>query len=191
MEIDSRSIAGPEEFTFPEPKIENVYQAWKPIDYGHPLVDATIHYAPPELERVQLGGGYPVPTRPTQQGNSRNLVLRRQDPKTRASRTTDCRPPCTMAKVDQICRFVAAKVSRFRSSSARHCGYDSFTAKERRNPAGSAPWQEPSDSETASTEVGNLLRGRPSRGVQSEAGTTGAPGRPISWGQKHSGREAG
>ena len=46
------SPTGPD-YTFPEPKLENVYQAWKPIDYGHPLVDATIHYAPPELERVR------------------------------------------------------------------------------------------------------------------------------------------
>lgn len=76
-----RQPTGPEEFTFPEPKIENVYQAWKPIDYGHPLVDATIHYAPPELERVQLGSGFPVPTRPAQQGNSRNLVFEASRPK--------------------------------------------------------------------------------------------------------------
>ena len=56
---------------FPVPKIENVYQAWKPIDYGHPLVDATIHYAPPELERVHIGRG-PVPPRPPQ--TNKNLV---------------------------------------------------------------------------------------------------------------------
>ena len=37
------------------PELKNVYQAWKPIDYGHPLVDPTIHYAPPELERVHIG----------------------------------------------------------------------------------------------------------------------------------------
>ena len=43
---------------FPEPKLENVYKAWKPIDYGHPLVDVTIHYAPPELERVHIGEKY-------------------------------------------------------------------------------------------------------------------------------------
>ena len=53
---------------FPEPKIENVYEAWKPIDYGHPLVDVTIHYAPPELERVHIGHG-PVPARPTKKQN--------------------------------------------------------------------------------------------------------------------------
>ena len=46
------SPTGPD-YTFPEPRLENVYRAWKPIDYGHPLVDATIHYAPPELERVR------------------------------------------------------------------------------------------------------------------------------------------
>jgi len=59
-------------FMFPVPKIENVYQAWKPIDYGHPLVDATIHYAPPELERVHIGRG-PVPPRPPQ--TNKNLVF--------------------------------------------------------------------------------------------------------------------
>ena len=58
---------------FPEPKIENVYQAWKPIDYGHPLVDPTIHYAPPELERVHIGAG-PVPDRPPKI-NKPNLVF--------------------------------------------------------------------------------------------------------------------
>ena len=42
-------------YMFPVPKIENVYQAWKPIDYGHPLVDPTLHYAPPKLERVHIG----------------------------------------------------------------------------------------------------------------------------------------
>lgn len=50
-------------YMFPKAKIENVYEAWKPIDYGHPLVDPTIHYAPPELERVHIGPG-PVPARP-------------------------------------------------------------------------------------------------------------------------------
>lgn len=59
-------------YRFPVPKIENVYQAWKPIDYGHPLVDATIHYAPPELERVHIGRG-PVPARPPQ--TNKNLVF--------------------------------------------------------------------------------------------------------------------
>ena len=59
-------------YMFPVPKIENVYQAWKPIDYGHPLVDATIHYAPPELERVHIGRG-PVPARPPQ--TNKNLVF--------------------------------------------------------------------------------------------------------------------
>ena len=54
---------------FPEPKIENVYQAWKPIDYGHPLVDPTIHYAPPELERVHIGAG-PVPERPPKKNHN-------------------------------------------------------------------------------------------------------------------------
>ena len=57
---------------FPEPKIENVYQAWKPIDYGHPLMDVTIHYAPPELERVHIGNG-PVTARPS--GNKHNIVF--------------------------------------------------------------------------------------------------------------------
>lgn len=59
-------------YMFPVPKIQNVYKAWKPIDYGHPLVDATIHYAPPELERVHIGKG-PVPIRPPQA--NRNLVF--------------------------------------------------------------------------------------------------------------------
>jgi len=59
-------------YMFPVPKIQNVYKAWKPIDYGHPLVDATIHYAPPELERVHIGKG-PVPPRPPQA--NRNLVF--------------------------------------------------------------------------------------------------------------------
>jgi len=63
----------PGNFMFPEPKIENVYQAWKPIDYGHPLVDPTIHYAPPELERVHIGAG-PVPDRPPKI-NKPNLVF--------------------------------------------------------------------------------------------------------------------
>ena len=58
---------------FPEPKIENVYQAWKPIDYGHPLMDVTIHYAPPELERVHIGNG-PVPARPSH-NNKHNIVF--------------------------------------------------------------------------------------------------------------------
>ena len=104
-------IAGPEEFTFPEPKIENVYQAWKPIDYGHPLVDATIHYAPPELERVQLGSGFPVPTRPAQQGNSRNLVFEASRPKNEG--LTDHRLQATVyhgkgaIRLLWICRFVA------------------------------------------------------------------------------------
>ena len=40
---------------FPEPELENVYAAWKPLDRGHPLVDVTIHYAPPGLERVHIG----------------------------------------------------------------------------------------------------------------------------------------
>ena len=60
-------------YVFPEPKIENVYEAWKPIDYGHPLVDVTIHYAPPELERVRLDGSGPVPSRPT--GNSKHHLV--------------------------------------------------------------------------------------------------------------------
>ena len=41
--------------TFPVPKVENVYKAWKPVDHGHPLRDATLYYAPPTLERVRLG----------------------------------------------------------------------------------------------------------------------------------------
>ena len=54
---------------FPTPQLENVYSAWKPLDHGHPLVDVTIHYAPPELERVHIGAG-PVPNRPpTSAGN--------------------------------------------------------------------------------------------------------------------------
>ena len=51
-------FAGPQEigdYVFPEPELENVYAAWKPLDRGHPLVDVTIHYAPPELERVHIG----------------------------------------------------------------------------------------------------------------------------------------
>ena len=32
-------------------------QAWKPVDYGHPLRDATMFYAPPSLERVVMSGG--------------------------------------------------------------------------------------------------------------------------------------
>ena len=40
---------------FPEPELQNVYDAWKPLDRGHPLVDVTIHYAPPGLERVHIG----------------------------------------------------------------------------------------------------------------------------------------
>ena len=51
-------LAGPQEigdYLFPEPELENVYAAWKPLDRGHPLVDVTIHYAPPELERVHIG----------------------------------------------------------------------------------------------------------------------------------------
>jgi hypothetical protein len=43
------------DYNFPVPQIENVYQAWKPIDYGHPLVDPTLHYVPPPLEVVQIG----------------------------------------------------------------------------------------------------------------------------------------
>ena len=54
---------------FPTPQLENVYSAWKPLDHGHPLVDVTIHYAPPELERVHIGAG-PVPNGPpTSAGN--------------------------------------------------------------------------------------------------------------------------
>ena len=30
-------------------------QAWKPVDYGNPLRDATMFYAPPSLERVVIG----------------------------------------------------------------------------------------------------------------------------------------
>jgi len=44
------------EYNFPQPKIENVYQAWKPIDWGHPLVDETLHYIPPPLDVVHLKG---------------------------------------------------------------------------------------------------------------------------------------
>ena len=61
-------IAGTD-YMFPTPQLENVYSAWKPLDHGHPLVDVTIHYAPPELERVHIGAG-PVPNRPpTSAGN--------------------------------------------------------------------------------------------------------------------------
>ena len=70
------NFLGPTElgnYMFPEPKIENVYQAWKPIDYGHPLMDVTIHYAPPELERVHIGNG-PVPARPSH-NNKHNIVF--------------------------------------------------------------------------------------------------------------------
>ena len=35
-------------------------KAWKPIDFGHPLVDPTLHYAPPALERVHIGPGPPL-----------------------------------------------------------------------------------------------------------------------------------
>ena len=70
-------VSGPSQvdrnYVFPEPKIENVYEAWKPIDYGHPLVDVTIHYAPPELERVRLDGEGPVPSRPT--GNNKHQIV--------------------------------------------------------------------------------------------------------------------
>jgi hypothetical protein len=34
--------------------VENVYKEWKPVDFGHPLRDATMYYAPPSLERVHL-----------------------------------------------------------------------------------------------------------------------------------------
>ena len=62
------NIAG-SDYMFPTPQLENVYSAWKPLDHGHPLVDVTIHYAPPELERVHIGAG-PVPNRPpTSAGN--------------------------------------------------------------------------------------------------------------------------
>ena len=39
---------------FPTPQVENVYKEWKPVDFGHPLRDATLYYAPPSLERVHL-----------------------------------------------------------------------------------------------------------------------------------------
>ncbi len=39
---------------FPTPQVENVYKEWKPVDFGHPLKDATLYYAPPSLERVSL-----------------------------------------------------------------------------------------------------------------------------------------
>ena len=51
-------FSGPQEigdYVFPEPELQNVYDAWKPLDRGHPLVDVTIHYAPPGLERVHIG----------------------------------------------------------------------------------------------------------------------------------------
>ena len=39
---------------FPTPTVENVYKEWKPVDFGNPLRDATMYYAPPSLERVHL-----------------------------------------------------------------------------------------------------------------------------------------
>ena len=39
---------------FPVPKLENVYKAWKPVDYGHPLKDETLYYRPPSVERVRF-----------------------------------------------------------------------------------------------------------------------------------------
>ncbi len=39
---------------FPTPQVENVYKEWKPVDFGHPLRDETLYYAPPSLERVHL-----------------------------------------------------------------------------------------------------------------------------------------
>ena len=40
--------------SFPVPKLENVYDAWKPVDHGHPLKDETLFYAPPSMERVRF-----------------------------------------------------------------------------------------------------------------------------------------
>lgn len=51
----------PSELLFPEPVLENVYKAWKPVNHGHPLRDATLFYAPPSLERVSIGGPQPDP----------------------------------------------------------------------------------------------------------------------------------
>ena len=48
---------GVEDTNFPTPVVENVYKAWKPVSYGHPLKDATMFYAPPSLERVVISGG--------------------------------------------------------------------------------------------------------------------------------------
>ncbi|TRY78127.1 hypothetical protein TCAL_15294 [Tigriopus californicus] len=39
---------------FPVPRVENVYQEWKPVDNGHPLRDVTLTYRVPALERVSL-----------------------------------------------------------------------------------------------------------------------------------------
>ena len=39
---------------FPVPKLENVYKAWKPVDYGNPLKDETLFYRPPSKERVHF-----------------------------------------------------------------------------------------------------------------------------------------
>ena len=48
---------GVQDTNFPTPVVENVYKAWKPVSYGHPLKDATMFYAPPSLERVVINGG--------------------------------------------------------------------------------------------------------------------------------------
>ena len=63
LTIQSRSLnkhkllslpTGSHQPQFPVPKVENVYKAWKPVDHGHPLRDATIFYSPPTLERVMM-----------------------------------------------------------------------------------------------------------------------------------------
>ena len=56
---------------FPVPKVENVYESWKPVDHGHPLRDATVFYSPPTLERVRIEG-----TRYVEEKN--NKVLHRR-----------------------------------------------------------------------------------------------------------------
>ena len=53
----SAAYDGVYDSNFPTPVVENVYKAWKPVSYGHPLKDATMFYAPPSLERVVISGG--------------------------------------------------------------------------------------------------------------------------------------
>ena len=46
---------------FPVPKLENVYKAWKPVDYGNPLKDETLYYRPPSVERVRFRAEFSGP----------------------------------------------------------------------------------------------------------------------------------